>query len=497
MKTKLLPVLLFINIMVSAAGQEHLDKIIHVWGNMLWQQSLIVVDQDGNIYMTGIFEDTIYFDNKEKYLVNVDSMDFFIVKLYPDGSVAWTKVISGIGAEQARDIEVDADGYIYLSGKFDNSIVIDTLFIDVGWEMVWFLCKLDPDGNLVNFRSGKKDNENLKFFGMEFDKNGKIWLAGNTLTNHAFGFPLKSEGESDDGSTDFLARLNKDFEADTIFAYSDYAGTPCTNGCYYCSILTSDHNKNIYVSGHFNGGSFLSKSDQDGNILWIDTETFKDNSPDEIFVDKDDNLFIRCSDWILKFNEDGEELWNIDLSTRIWAYVVDRNGYSVLVYFQDWGTLEGLLIIDPEGEIVYDHPMEDIEFDQLLVDDNGNVYCNGTFIDEVILDDQVLHPGDGDNYVFGRLKVAEMISSIRTARLLQKKICNIYPNPMDKLLTIEKTDPGQYFIEITSLNGRLLCCTKAEEQLLQIDLSPFQPGVYLIKVKSGDYLQTEKIIKLE
>lgn len=71
-----------------------------------------------------------------------------------------------------------------------------------------------------------------------------------------------------------------------------------------------------------------------------------------------------------------------------------------------------------------------------------------------------------------------------------------YPNPVNTFLTIETGISGLYDIEISSLNGRLLFQWEYEEPVIQLDLSSFEKGVYLITVRSKDSVTTRKIIKL-
>jgi len=78
---------------------------------------------------------------------------------------------------------------------------------------------------------------------------------------------------------------------------------------------------------------------------------------------------------------------------------------------------------------------------------------------------------------------------------IQAPKVNIYPNPTNDLLTIETSQPGQHFIEITSLNGQLLYNDRMEGPTHQIDLSSFEKGVYFITVRSRNQVWTEKIIK--
>ena len=161
MKTKLLSLLLLVCITLTSSGQDNLDKIIHVWGNEFWGMSPITVDHSGNIYLSGVFYDTVFFGSKDNWLVNMDSSDFFITKIYPDGTTAWRKVITGMGSETFEVIEVDKDGYIYIIGQFDQEMIIDTAYYDTYglFESPWtddhFLCKLDPDGNLCRITGNR------------------------------------------------------------------------------------------------------------------------------------------------------------------------------------------------------------------------------------------------------------------------------------------------------------------------------------------------------
>ncbi|MEN8229989.1 MAG: T9SS type A sorting domain-containing protein, partial [Bacteroidota bacterium] len=72
----------------------------------------------------------------------------------------------------------------------------------------------------------------------------------------------------------------------------------------------------------------------------------------------------------------------------------------------------------------------------------------------------------------------------------------VYPNPTNDLLTIETDRFDQYSINITSLNGQFIYHTTLEGPTQQIDLSPFQKGIYFITIRSKDFVTTEKIIKL-
>ena len=72
----------------------------------------------------------------------------------------------------------------------------------------------------------------------------------------------------------------------------------------------------------------------------------------------------------------------------------------------------------------------------------------------------------------------------------------IYPNPANDLITIETKISGPYSIELNSVNGQLIYNSITEGTTHQIDFSSFQKGVYLITIRSEDFVTTRKIIKL-
>ncbi len=110
-----------------------LDKL----GNFLWAKSIggmgddaassISLDPDGNIYITGAYQDTVDFDPGAGVysLTSAGSLDLFVVKLDGNGNLAWARSMGGEGGEKARDIFVDPKGSVYITGLFQNTADFD------------------------------------------------------------------------------------------------------------------------------------------------------------------------------------------------------------------------------------------------------------------------------------------------------------------------------------------------------------------------------------
>ena len=76
------------------------------------------------------------------------------------------------------------------------------------------------------------------------------------------------------------------------------------------------------------------------------------------------------------------------------------------------------------------------------------------------------------------------------------ELFNLYPIPVNSLITIETDYLGHHLVEITSLNGQPLFSQEMDGPTHQLDLSPFRKGVYFITIRSKDFVTTRKIIKL-
>lgn len=72
----------------------------------------------------------------------------------------------------------------------------------------------------------------------------------------------------------------------------------------------------------------------------------------------------------------------------------------------------------------------------------------------------------------------------------------VYPIPACDYIIIQTPISEEFTINITSLNGKLRYSDKIEGPTHQIDLSSFQKGVYIITIRSKDFVTTKKIIKL-
>ncbi|MEZ4937305.1 MAG: M4 family metallopeptidase [Crocinitomicaceae bacterium] len=70
---------------------------------------------------------------------------------------------------------------------------------------------------------------------------------------------------------------------------------------------------------------------------------------------------------------------------------------------------------------------------------------------------------------------------------------NLYPNPFQSELTIEMS--GEFDIEITNAFGQVLLTQSNLTEITHIDLCSMSKGIYFVKIRSGNKLIIEKVVK--
>ena len=73
----------------------------------------------------------------------------------------------------------------------------------------------------------------------------------------------------------------------------------------------------------------------------------------------------------------------------------------------------------------------------------------------------------------------------------------VYPNPSNQWLNIANTNSSQTpnFVEVISVEGKLLMQYNPSTANYQIDISTLPQGMYLCKIISGNQMQTLKFLK--
>jgi hypothetical protein len=254
-------------------------------GNVLWAKSggskysdeshSVTTDVDENIYITGMFSDTLIFGNDTIY--DVGQYDYYIIKSDTNGNLLWANYSSGTGiGDNGYSTVTDFKGNVFVTGKYLSptfSIGNDTLY-NAGQDDI-FLAKYDKSGNPIwSKRAGSTSSDCGN--GIAVDATGNAYVTGYYQFNLIMGTDTLYNAGAHDM---FLAKY--DTNGNVIWAKS--AGGDHDD---YAQNITADSNGFLYVIGNFESSSitfgsytlynsyaskddvFLVKYNSNGNVIW-------------------------------------------------------------------------------------------------------------------------------------------------------------------------------------------------------------------------------------
>ncbi len=318
----------------------------------------IIVDAEGNSYITGKF--TLDFEIGDTILYAVLREDFFVAKFDPNGQLLWARSAGGPNDDVGVEIGLDAAGSVYVGGRFQGSITVDTTTYLGKGNVDIFVVKYDTDGNLQWFKTfgGTRDD---RCRGLAVDAAGYTYFSGRfrlgTLMDTII---LTAVGEEDvyitkldlDGSVMWstsFGGIRKDFGEDIAVAPD---GSIYVTGSYFQFIN--------FPGGvtHFSLGDeeiFLAKYDNDGNYVWSQTMGSSERDYGESMIcDEYGNVLVSgafsgtsyfgdktlvsqgaMDMFLIKVDPDGEVLWAFGAGAPInndvaWAVSYDGRGNSFL-----------------------------------------------------------------------------------------------------------------------------------------------------------------------
>jgi|688.fasta_scaffold116058_2 hypothetical protein len=225
------------------------------------------VDAAGNVYNTENMESGADMDSSAvvfNLMVNTIDADAFLQTLYANGNFVWAKQLKGADAyiDNIR-VEVDASGYIYVSGVFVNVIDCDpsaaadniayTVFFD------GFILKLDASGNFDWVKTFGAANEVVELISLTLDNANNIILGGNF--SGSIDFDVSA-------STQILTAINSDgfvLKLDATGGFT-YVKQLITNSYTTVSSIDINATNNIYIGGLFFGTLDLDPSTRISNV---------------------------------------------------------------------------------------------------------------------------------------------------------------------------------------------------------------------------------------
>ncbi len=373
----------------------------------------VVVDVNGNIFITGYFGGTVIFDGVGGIDSQTsDNASNFITKYNADGSYGWTKTFDTTnGYMAAASVAVDANGNIYTTGWFSGTVIFngpggkDSRTSDSNHSNVFLTSyrSMTPIGSnsTVAYRYTKTFDTTAgtvnNVVGVTNDSNDNNYISGYFGGTVVFDGVGGSDSQSSDNMSAFITKYN---------ANGSYGWTKTINSdLYYIdnNSITTDRNGNVYVVGYFSGtvvfdgvggsdsqssdnmSAFITKYNANGSYGWtkiFDTSVEGTSAQGKsVVVEPNGNIFItgyfggtvvfdgvggsdsqssdNMSNFITKYNADGSYGW-----TKTFA--VDNSGYA---FAYGTGTK-----VDASGNIfITGYFISTVTFDG--IDGSDSIYC--------------------------------------------------------------------------------------------------------------------------
>ncbi|MDQ6480681.1 hypothetical protein [Dyadobacter sp. LHD-138] len=142
--------------------------------------SSIEISEDGKIFVSGEFYQSIYFD---KITYNVNGSAFFVACYNPTGELGWAKTygadhgLSPWGDIYSSNMKLSRDGKIIIAGSFEGQKKIEQTMLNSNGDQDIFITKLDRQGRVEWVKTfGSVGTENCR--GLSIDEDGNISIGG-------------------------------------------------------------------------------------------------------------------------------------------------------------------------------------------------------------------------------------------------------------------------------------------------------------------------------
>jgi len=279
----------------------------NIYGDFIWAKGIggkrsespysVSTDDSGNVYVAGVFQDTVDFDpGIGSNILTALGTNVFILKLNSTGNFVWVKNIPVNLNYSKIEIIVDKKGDIIISGNF------------IG------ITDFDPGVGIFNL---VPNNNTITMFVLKLNNQGNFIFAKKLGTGYSYGMCLDTSGNIyTTGSITAISDFDPDTGVYNLTANGTFISKLNTNGNFVWAIKTAaqalsicvDDSANVYTCGTFTNkinfnpkdtfislGSldfYILKLDINGNYVWADK--FGGTQSDDIksiILDKNRNIY--------------------------------------------------------------------------------------------------------------------------------------------------------------------------------------------------------------
>lgn len=410
-------------------------------GNFLWVKqfgggsfddvSAISTDQQGNVFVSGMFGDTADFDpGPGNYnMVSSGGFDAFLVKLDANGNFVWAKQWGGVGSEVGQAIKIDPLGnavvgmLFRLTTDLDPGVPVNNVTAN-GLDDI-AICKLDPNGNLIWARA-----------------------IGGT-------------------GADMIESLSLDVNQNIVFAGFFMGGVDFDPG----PGLDSLHSGSIV-------DSYIASWDNQGNHQWVRHFDGSDSQKAGAVSTNLNNEIIVCG-WT-------QGPTTFCQGTAFSQTLQPQGGADIYcAKLNQQGDLQWVYLAGGPG---FDEPAA------LTNDAQANFYMGGNFRDTVDFDfgagSSFLTTPSNLSTAYAVRYSPDMITGNSQVRHSNEFL--VYPNPAKGNFQI--ASPAGTQLRLMDIHGREVWNYRAQNKVTVVNCSAWTPGVYFLQQSSATGIVYQKIL---
>ncbi len=417
----------------TASAQDAAIVRIDSLGNIIWVKQYGTPSTDGALKCVPTTDSCILVVGiKEEYSTTDGKL--WILKLNQNGDTLWTKTYKiNTGRNVPKDVQACNGGGFIISGFCSTQISGDAIAI---------LVRIDSFGNLLWSKLFNNQTLSGIYSCKEIIGGGFVCTGGTYISGQSDIYIVRTDSLGDTLWTKTLGNTNADFGASVI--QSQDSNIIIAGSTYHPSLNNWDID--------------LYKLSLNGGILWHKTlGDNRENSAHTIIQLSDGNYLIGGTTnttangyqgLLIKVDGFGDTLW---VST--FGSMNSEIGYSVIE------SSDGGIVFTGMSDVFIPNPHSAMYCIKLNSIGQLNTYINETL--------------SSDFYI-------------------------LYPNPVDDFVRIMNTKPSNRNVSVTIIDalGRI-CSTSSfdNNSLIELDVSQFSQGIYLLLIHEGGDTIIKKFIK--
>lgn len=440
----------------------------------------LIVDDSGNIFVTGNFGNTADFGSYS--ITSSGNEDIFVAKMDQNGNWLWVVGAGGTGYDMGIGLSRDDNGNLYITGGFSETANFGSHAITSSGGADPFVAKLDSEGNWL-WAAGVVGSSSYDYGqGLALDEIGNPYVIGYFKETAQFGsYSITSSGSEDI----FVAKINEN----GIWQWANKAGGTSWDFGYD---ITVNEAANCCVTGKFSstasfGTSSLTSTGSydvfvaviNENGVWQWAERAGGAGMDcgfKITVDDAENIYLTGD-----FKETatfGSDTFSSSGETDIFIAKVDENGVW------QWAKRAGGVDYDLGYGIG--------------LDNEANCYVTGYFKDTSLFGSHPLTSfGDSDIYL------AKVFSPVSTDFEIKPDAFGLFnsPNPFHVNTTIHYSlkQAMPVFLEVYNLKGQLIETLldeniQAGDHSFEWNCKNAPAGVYFLKLRAASEGSISKMV---